>query len=137
MKRDTTKFVSTIMIIALALRMSSCSEISTEGDNAGISSLFSKSEYEKVYDTYSDKMEEAAKRIREECLAAEKEITDEDELNMFVANEVNELTMICYDGQTAMLFIDDESKHSDSEYEKWSEKLEEKKMDCLYDMALE
>lgn len=137
MKRDTTKFVSTIMIIALALTMSSCSEISTEGDNAGISSLFSKSEYEKVYDTYSDKMEEAAKRIREECLAAEKEITDEDELNMFVANEVNELTMICYDGQTAMLFIDDESKHSDSEYEKWSEKLEEKKMDCLYDMALE
>ena len=137
MKRDTTKFVSTIMIIALALTMSSCSEISTEGDNAGISSLFSKSEYEKVYDTYSDKMEEAAKRIREECLAAEKEITDEDELNMFVANEVNELTMICYDGKTAMLFIDDESKHSDSEYEKWSEKLEEKKMDCLYDMALE
>lgn len=141
MKRNITKLVSTIMIIALAILMSSCSGVSAEEDNTDhsfqLSSLFAKSEYEKIYDTYAEKMEEAAKRIRKECLAAEKEITDKDELDMFISSKVSELTMICFEGETTMIDIDDESKHSDSEYEKWSEKLEEKKIDCLWDVALE
>lgn len=139
MKRNITKLVSTIMIVVVTLLMSSCSKISTTENHTDsffqIPNLFAKSEYEKVYDTYADKMEKAVKEIRRECLAAEKRITDKDELTMYVTNKCSEIAFICFDGKVAMLEID-ESKHSDSEYEKWSKKLEDKQIECLMDAAL-
>ena len=135
MKEKSAKFVSIILIIVVTFTMSSCSARTTESYSSALSNLFGKSEYEKVYDTYADKMEEAAKRIKEKCIEAKKEITDEDELCYFAAKECLEITALCFEGKETMSDIDDESRFPNAEYEKWSKKLDDKETEYILEVA--